>query len=391
MTAVTNNEDQISSHKGHPGKAIMKQRRIRRVRPAAIITTAAYLACSSLGTVSFAALKGGDHIAKDARISDVTFGDSASFVMPGVLLVNEHLRVRIVDNAPRINSVDYAPLPGYNGIASLVATGQGRDIFAPAGLDYECSSTTPRMGKRADLWNAPRVAPIILNSIDGHTVRLAQAGSEAAGLNAEITYHLEDDHIDQTITTWPDSDIQSSSTFWASYMLFVQNTSLYLRGKTCDMAHTSWLEMTSAGHNGSGSGTYFRPCDPEGKQWYEFLTDNPVRRQAIVESPDSRALTERAGFRPGTLTSFDNFFFGFVDDYVALWIFRKPTEGQFSPWISASGNQALRRPAADFSIQSGPQRAGERRTFAVRFVYKPFAGLDDLLKEVDRFQTGRNR
>ncbi len=346
-------------------------------------TASLVLVCGTLG----ANFPGGDHAASPSPAR----GDTANGGMPGILLVSEHLRVRIVDNGMRMNSVDYSPLPGYNGIASLVATEQGRNIFAPAGLDYECSSTIPRMGKRADLWNAPRVAPMAIEQGDDRTVRLTQRGSEAAGLNAEIEFRLGDRCIDQTITTWPDSDIQSSNTFWASYLLFVQNTSLYLRGCLYDTTRKEWLEMTSAGHNGTGGGTYFRPCDPVGKAWYDFLSDNPVRRQAIVETPDSRAATERAGFKPGTLKSFDNFFFGFVDDYVALWIFRQPSDGRFSPWISASGNQALRRPAADFSLESGPQKAGERRTFFIRFVYKPYAGLDDLLSEVERFQSGGAR
>jgi hypothetical protein len=310
--------------------------------------------------------------------------------LSGVLLVNQYLRARIVGNDVRINAVDYSMLPGYNGLASLVYTGQERNIFAPAGLDYESCSTVPAMGKRATLWNAPRVAPMMIERVDSGTVRLTQKGSEAAGLNVEVTFHLSDTHIDQTITTWPDSDIQSSHTFWASYMLFVQNTSLYLRGRLRAIPRAQWLEMASAGHNGTGSGTYFRPCHPAGKAWYEFLTDNPVRRQAVFETPASRAATEEAGFTRGDLESFDNFFFGFVDDYIVLWIFRRPQNGRFTPWISASGAQALRRPAADFSIDSGPQKAGERRTYSVRCVYKPYGGLDDVLKEVEQFQVAWN-
>ena len=307
--------------------------------------------------------------------------------LPGILLVSEHLRARIVDNTTRINAVDYDTLPGYNGIASLVSTDRDRTIFAPAGLDYECGSTVPRMGKLAGLWNAPRVARMAIEQVDDRTVRLSQNGSEAAGLNVEISFHIGDRYIDQTITTWPDSDIQSSSTFWASYMLFVQNTSLYLHGRVKDGPQTQWLEMTSAGHNNNGGGTYFRGCDPAGKKWYEFITDNPVRRQSVFETAESRTATVEAGFKLGTLESFDDFFFGFVDDHVALWIFRKPANGNFSPWISASGAQALRRPAADFAINSGPQKAGERRTFYVRLVYKPYAGIEDLLQEVERFQS----
>jgi len=301
-----------------------------------------------------------------------THGETTNCELPGVLLLSRHLRVRFVDNSTRINSVDYALLPGYNGIASLNYAGQNRDIFAPTGLDFESCSTVPKMGDRSSLWDAPRVAPMILEQVNDSTVRLTQKKYEAAGLNVEIVYRLGDDYVDQTITTWPDSDIQSSTTFWASYMLFVQNTSFYLHAALKENPHTRWLEMTSAGHNGTGSGTYFRPINPAGKMWYQFLTDNPVRRQAVFETPASRAATERAGFKLGNLTSFDNFFFGFVDNYVALWIFRQPADGHMTPWISASGAQALRRPAWDFEILSGPQKAGERRTFHVRFVYKPF-------------------
>ena len=257
-----------------------------------------------------------------------------------VILTNVHLRARFVDNSIRINAVGDDSLPGYSGLASLVYIEQGRNLFAPAGLNYETCSTVPKMGQRADLWNAPRVGPMALEQLDAHTVRLTQRGAEAAGLNVEIVYHLSETQVDQTITTWPDTDIESSHTFWASYMLFVQNTSLYLRAALKDNPQTSWLELTSAGHSGSGSGTYFRPFNPAGKAWYEFLTDNPVRRQALFETPASRAATEQAGFKLGQLTSFDNFFFGFVDDYVALWIFRQPENGRFNPWISASGAQA---------------------------------------------------
>jgi hypothetical protein len=254
-------------------------------------------------------------------------------------------------------------------------------------LDYESCSTVPKMGQRADLWNAPRVARMKIEQVDSRTVRLTQKGSDAAGLNVEIVFHLGEMYVDQTITTWPDSDIESSNTFWASYMLFVQNTSLYLRAALKDDPRNQWLEMTSAGHNGSGSGTYFRPCDPRGKAWYDFLTDNPLRRQAVFETPASREATEQAGFKLGKMVSFDSYFFGFVDDYVALWIFHQAANGRFSPWISASGAQAIRRPAWDFGIESGRQKAGEQRTFSIRFVYKPYAGVDDVLKEVESFQS----
>ena len=304
----------------------------------------------------------------------------------GFILVNGPLRVRVTDNASRLCPTGDYTMPGYNGLAALIHDRQGRNAFTPAGLNYEMGSTVPQMGQHKGVWNAPRVAPMTIEQLDAHSVRLTQKGADAAGVNAEIRFSLGETYVDQTITVWPDVDVESSSTFWASYMNFVQNTSLYLRGALQGEQESGWLEMTSAGHGGGEKDVFFRPLDPHGKAWHEFLTDNPVRRQAITQTPESVAATERAGFKAGRLASFENFFLGFVDDYVALWIFRPTGEGGFNPWVSASGSHAVCAPAWDFSIWSGPQKAGERRTYHVRLVYKPFAGLDDVLREVQRFQ-----
>lgn len=305
----------------------------------------------------------------------------------GVVLTTGHLRARIVDNTDRFCPLGDSMMPGYNGLAALIDSGQGRNIVTPAGLNYESCRTAPKLGQRQDLWNAPRLAPMIIERLDARTARLSQKGADAAGLNVEIVFNLGETYVDQTITEWPDTDIESSYTFWASYMNLVQNTSLFLHGALKDDKEARWLEMTSAGHNGSGTGTFFRPCDPAGKTWDQFLVDNPVRRQAVIETPESLAATERAGFKMGQMVTFDNFFFGFVDDHVVLWIFRKPGNGRFNSWISASGSEAVRRPAWDFGIESGLQKAGERRTYYVRLVYKPYAGVDDVLREVEHFQN----
>ena len=313
-------------------------------------------------------------------------GDAADARLMGVVLKHGHLRARVVDNSIRLCPLVDEPMPGYNGLASLIYDEQNRNIFTPAGFNLETEHTKPKAGQHADAWNAPRLAPIRVEQLDDRTARLTQSGAEASGLNVEIVFQLGDDCVDQTITTWPDSDVAESSTFWASYMNLVQNTSLFLRGMPKDETETHWLEVTSAGH--FGKGPYYRSFEPAGKNWTEYLADNPVLRQSIKETPASRAATGAAGFRDVNLGSFDNFFVGFVDDYVALWIFRPTPAARFHPWISASGAEAVRRPAWDFGIDSGPQKAGERRTYHVRLVYRPWRGLDDVMQEVTRFQNG---
>jgi len=304
--------------------------------------------------------------------------------LPGVTLENGDLRVRVVGNDLRLNPLSDFVAPGYNGLASLIRTGQGRNVFNMAGLNFESCHTDPRAGLRKDVWNAPRVAPMAVRQRSANSVVLTQRAEDAAGLNIEVLFELGPSYVQQTITVWPDIDIQSSSTFWASYMNLVQNTSLYLLGSLNDSSKLTWLEATSAGH--SGSGTFFRSCDPVGKTWSEFLTDNPVARQSVFQTPESLAATERAGFRVGDLKAFGGFFFGFVDDYVALWVFQKNADGEIRPWVSASGAESVRRPAWDFVINSGRQKAGERRTYRVRLVYKKFSGIEDVLEEVAHFQ-----
>jgi hypothetical protein len=306
--------------------------------------------------------------------------------MVGVRLSDGNLVARVSDNAPRVITQTDAVMSGYNGLASLQDVQRHKNIFVHAGLNYECGSVEPKMGRHQEAWNAPRLAPMMLERVGERSVKLSQRGTEAAGLNVEAVYSLHDPYVDLAVTFWPDVEIASSSTFWASYLNQVQNTSLFLRGTTGESQERRWYEFTSAGHGR----TFLRPFDPEGKAWHEYLTDNPVLRQAVEDTPEAIAATKRAGFSEASLTSFDNFWFGFVDDYVVLLVLRTEDPVTFSPWISASGGGGIRSPAWDFGTSSGKQAAGERRSFQARLVFKPFQGLDDVLQEVARFQSAPN-
>jgi hypothetical protein len=302
-------------------------------------------------------------------------------IAPGILMENKLLRVRIVDNSERYNSIFDNFVEGLNGVAVLMHADQRKNIFSTVGMNLEGTHTSPAFGRQKDAWNAPRVAPMQMKQIDSMTVRLTQSAREAAGLNFEIDYHLDGNYIDQTITFWPDIDIEQSDAFFASYMNQVQNTSLYLRRPQKSERPGEWLEVVSAGHGGQG-GVFSRPVDPVGKEWHEFLTDNPLLRQSRQQSPETRQATLDAGFSPYTEMAPDHFWVGFVDDYVLLMIFKEPA---FGMWISASGSLTTRNPAWDYQFFSGPQKANERRTYHVRAVYKKYQGIHDVLDEVERF------
>ena len=303
--------------------------------------------------------------------------------IPGITIESEQLHVRFVDNSARFVHISDSYQKGMNGIASLIHRNQGKNIFATVGMNLECTHTDPPHGQLKDLWNAPRVGPMEMEQVDPVTVRYTQKASEVSGLNMEMLFTVGGSFIDQTITIWPDHNIESSSSFFASYMNQVQNTSLFIRTPEGQDGDKQWLEITSAGHNASdGTGVFSRPFDPEGMSWNDYLIDNPLLRQRIIETPGSRQATLDAGFSEYPSKRIDHFYYGLVDDFVYLMIFREP---EFIFWISASGGQAVRSPAWDYEFRSGPQKAGEKRTYHLRLVYKPFESIEDILMEVNSF------
>ena len=257
--------------------------------------------------------------------------------LPGIEIIKPPLTVRFTDNSGRyIHLTDFYQR-GMNGIVSLIHSDQGKNIFASAGMNLEKTETDPPAGKLKDLWNAPKVGFMKMEQVGSFSVRYSQSASEVSGLNIEILFKVGNFCIDQTTTVWPDHDIKSSSCFWASYMNQVQYTSIFLRtpGESCPPG--TWLEIASAGHSASdGIGIFVRPYDPYGKKWFDHLKDNPLMRQEIVETPATRKATLDAGFSEYPSKKMDHFYYGLVDDYVYLVIFK---ETNFIFWTSASGGQ----------------------------------------------------
>jgi len=305
---------------------------------------------------------------------------------------NGLLTMRVTNNGYRYISQVDADLPGYNGLASLQRHGQFKNIFVHAGLNYECGAVVPKTGAKANRWNAPRVAPMTIEHLGEYSVKLTQKGADAAGINMETIYTLGETHVDMSCTMSPDRDVTAMKTFWASYINQVQNTSLYLRAKLEGLDQVQWLEAASPYH---GGGIGYRAIDPKGKRWHEFSTDNPVLRQVDNRAADDAAKAaaakaqEGAGFRMIQLVpeSFENFWFGLIDDHILLLIMRPSDDVKFGMWLSPTAGGAVRSPAWDFSADSrGPVEAGKAIRFEARMVYKPYAGIEDVMKEVKAFQ-----
>jgi hypothetical protein len=302
--------------------------------------------------------------------------------LPGVKLTNEALRVRVVDNAPRYAHVTDTIGEGMNGLALLFNRRQHKNVFSTHGLHYTASTVRPAVGSG----RAPQLAPMQLERTASGTAVLSQKGSEAAGLNVRIEFALGAQHVDQTVSVSSDAAIEGFDTFWSSTMNQVQCTSLFLEGVVQGGGTPRWLEVASAGMGPEGR-IYYRDFDPHGKTWAEHLVDNPVLRQKAGADAASIAATRAAGFftNEPNKCPFTGFYYGLVDEYCFLMIFREP---EFYFWTGCSG-ATVRNPSWDYGIAGGALQAGEVRSFHLRLVYKPFAGIEDILSEVRSFRGER--
>lgn len=303
--------------------------------------------------------------------------------LPGVSLENDYLRVRIVDNAPRYIHHTDTIVGGQNGIACLFDRKHHKNIFSLCGLQFVLANARPAQNKDIVKKIAPKPASMSLKQTGPNSAQLSRIVEEEGGLNTLIDYELAERHVDQTLTFWSNRDIDGFNTFCSSQMNQVQYTSLFMQGKLEQVAQPQWLEASSAGHSSDGR-VYYRTFDPFGKTWADHVLDNPVPRQKHTADPASIAATLKAGFivNEPNKCPFTGFYYGIIDDYCYLMIFREPA---FYFW-TCCGGATQRNPTWDYGIAGKPAKAGERVSYHLRLVFKPFAGVEDILEEVRAFR-----
>jgi hypothetical protein len=296
---------------------------------------------------------------------------------PGIKLQNEFLKIRVVDNSTRYVQIIDTCTHGLNGIASLIDKKQHKNIFTVYGMNLENVRVYPEP-VNFNTWTENE--NFVLSRANDSSVIMSLRREDGL-INFDVQFTLSGHYIDQTFTVWPGKDLDSLSFFMASKMNQPQNTSLFMRKPASVDPAQPWIEVTSAGHGGQ-SEIFERPFNPIGMDWFDYLRDNPVRRQAIVQSPESLKSTKEAGFKHYKEKKMDHFYYGFIDNYVYLQIFKEP---EFIMWMSASGGIILRMPAWDYEVKTGIQKKGEKKSFHTRLVYKPFVSFDDIMLEVDKF------
>jgi len=303
---------------------------------------------------------------------------------PGIALETDVLRLRITDNSPRFYEVSGHMMSGANGIASLIHKQQRKNIVCGVSANLEYCSVSPPSGALQDRWDAPRHAPATLEQIGPRCARLFWKASEASGMNVSTEFALDGHYVDHTITLWPDADVESVDILWASWMNNPQNTSLFLHGMVEGETAPRLLEVSRVAH-GPHSPLLWRGFEAD-TTWDGHLRDNPVLRQSVEKDDSTKQHAAlAAGFSASRFEWTGDFYYGLIDEYLYLMIFREP---EFFYFISPTGGVSLRLPAWDYGIKSGAQRAGEKRNYHGRLVYKPFVSVADVLKEVADFRRG---
>jgi hypothetical protein len=126
---------------------------------------------------------------------------------------------------------------GYNGVWSLVPSGQAESLFVPgiAGLNLEHYFDGWHNGSR-EIFFEPRVAPMELEQPDARTVRLLQQPTPFWGVESVSTFTLrEPNAIDLEFRCTPRRSVFNGGTmgvFWASYIQKPEDNALYFHGRS---------------------------------------------------------------------------------------------------------------------------------------------------------------
>lgn len=262
---------------------------------------------------------------------------------------------------------------GYNGIFSLTTPDSNESAFVPAyaGLNLEhYFDARHARGDRKILFE-PRVAPIQFRRISATKAELHQPETPVFGVESRTVFELKEPfYIDVTF----DAKLHRGGfeggflgVFWASYINGPHDKSLYFLNANSTVAAPQWVQFATQVH---GRDSTVRPAGDQ---------------LELPMGEDPRSLFRN--FSP--LRYGEPFFYGHIRDMVLIYLFRPSPFLRFAHSPSGGSRTAQgddTNPAWDFQLVMPEAKAIEGIHLEMRIVYKPWAGRDDVLREVRAWQ-----
>lgn len=269
----------------------------------------------------------------------------------------------IVDNSA-VNTPDCPDhKAGYNGVAVLKHARRDGNLFVPAyaGLNFEHIHDGTLAIAREKF--EPRVAPLQLRVIDGHTVELYQAPTPNFKLESCGRYRiLEDGTIEYTFECIPRSKTFANGyigLFWASYIQQPESTAISFVGRRAESKDLPALIRSISRAHGTDSTHPPAGHLPELKHAADFPLTLVYNRSPYVYS--------------------EPWFYGVNRGIALAQVFRSRDRVWFaqSPSGGGAGN-----PAWDFQWFVPDYKVGEAYGFTMRAASQPFDSDEQVQKSL---------
>ncbi|MBI4530512.1 MAG: hypothetical protein HY709_03230 [Candidatus Latescibacteria bacterium] len=267
---------------------------------------------------------------------------------------------------------------GYNGIASLIPRHIGNNVFVPtySGLNYEISWVA-NLQQTQDQRYEPRRAPMEVVEADDSHVCLHQAPTDFKGIEASITFHLEEPYyIHQTVLMMFHKVFESPMTFrslWASYLHIPPDRHLYLKLNDAMGDLDGWVGVTKEDHGVEDH--IVRPLPPE-----EISVED--HRKAM----ESGSMLERYKRIDGPLA----FYYGLYHDDAFIMMFKEPQQVRFGYSPCGGGKEPVWSPAWDYFLHLDDVEVGKSYEWNICLVYKSYVSRCDILQEVERYFNSKS-
>ncbi len=262
---------------------------------------------------------------------------------------------------------------GYNGVFRLTSIHQSESIFVPAyaGLNLEHIFDGDTERGPVEQFLEPRHSPMQFKKMDEGTALLHQPPTPHRQMESTTEFHLLDPYyIDVTFRCTPHKDAYQGGAFglfWASYINAPLNKSTYFLRGNSSLDDPLWQQFCTQYHGHDST----------------VKSSQDTFNWAFEGEPNNLLYANIS-----KITYAVPFYYGIFRNMVFIVIFDDPERIRFAHSPSGGGRTQKGDdtcPAWDFQFVVPNYEIGKEYQFKYRVVYKPWAGRDDVLKEVSDY------